>query len=55
MNADEVAAYAIGAARLGQFYAIMPETAERAKRVEERFRNMEQAIYLPKAMRNRSV
>ena len=48
MDVDEVAAYAVETARSGQFYAVMPDNAVRAKRIEERFRNIERAIHLPK-------
>jgi short-subunit dehydrogenase len=48
MDVDEVAAYAVETARKGQFYAVMPDSAARSKRIEERFRNIEKAIHLPK-------
>jgi NAD(P)-dependent dehydrogenase (short-subunit alcohol dehydrogenase family) len=51
MDVAEVAAFAVDAARSGRFYAVMPDTAARARRIEERCRNITQAIHLPKRER----
>lgn len=51
MEVGEVAEYAVDAALAGDFYAVMPDSAARAKRIEERFRNIERAIHLPRRER----
>jgi NAD(P)-dependent dehydrogenase (short-subunit alcohol dehydrogenase family) len=51
MDVSEVAAFAVDAARSGQFYAVMPDTAARARRIEERCRTITQAIHLPQRER----
>ncbi len=55
MDVDEIARIAFAAARVGTFYAVVPEDAARAARLDARYDAIKAAVWLPAMPRARSL